>query len=362
MIRNVPHRFTCRSSALRNGKGPSRIVVASLICSMYMSGCKSVAGAPAISANQASPIPPSALQAIDALIAKSGEVRTTWPGFWTPPRFGVYRPTAGIVVYYAGQQLRGYSTLQHPLITGRANDRVLVFNGSWNLLNGGPVPILPDLVPGASVESGITIPDDPERLPVALAVEADSFPVLLETLLHESFHSLQLARFNGVYQAGASLPVDTSRLTDQHHRDLVGERDALMAAVLARSSAESACQTQRYLELRRKRVQNESTELIEAERRLEWHEGTATYVGVLGMLIVQGKKDSFADTLVQRVNSRWLSGGSRKSDQVRARAYLSGAAMAAILDRHLPRWHQEVERGERLDKLVARISCSDSSK
>ena len=116
------------------------------------------------------------------------------------------------------------------------------------------------------------------------------------------------------------------------------ESEALRrAADGARGGA--ACWARTALDLRRERFARMPAGSARYERGTELNEGLAAYVEARAA----GKTKS------------GLSAGEFPAEDVRRRSYLSGRALALLLDRFAPRWKQQLEAGDKrpLDELLA---------
>ncbi len=158
---------------------------------------------------------------------------------------------------------------------------------------------------------------------------------LAPLLVHEAFHVFQTVSHPGWTANEVDLftyPVRS--LATLHGRRL--ETAALRRAVTARDSVRELCWAQEFLRQRRSRFGRLPAEAAAYERGAELREGLARYVEAL----VSGE-----DPVVP--------GDGFPPEDVRERAYVSGHAIAVLLDRLAPGWKGDLaENDASLDGLL----------
>ncbi|UCF21479.1 MAG: hypothetical protein JSU87_08870 [Gemmatimonadota bacterium] len=161
---------------------------------------------------------------------------------------------------------------------------------------------------------------------------------LAATLIHEAFHVYQ-RREHPDWQANEvelfTYPVEDVDLLA--FRRL--ETEALRRALKAPDVGERACWARRAVELREERYVRTTEGAVAYERGTELTEGTARYV-----------QSRVSDTEPELLTDRGFG-----AEEVRARAYAVGSAIAILLDDMAPDWKAALERGaaSSLDGLLA---------
>ncbi len=161
---------------------------------------------------------------------------------------------------------------------------------------------------------------------------------LARTLLHEAFHAFQSERHPSwtanevslfTYPAGRATLIGLRRL----------ETGALRRAVEAPDSVRVLCWSQAFLRIRRDRFARLPEEAVAYERGTELREGLARYVAAYAA----------GDPPPE------LPGDGFPPEEVRARGYATGHALAALLDGLDPGWKRALEAEERasLDEALA---------
>jgi hypothetical protein len=200
-----------------------------------------------------------------------------------------------------------------------------------------------------SMEKQIRERIPPEKLtPVFIQMMAIRPPHHVVALLHESFHAFQaktapgrFAAANGVYAAEEDYPFENKEFPDAWNR----EGELLAAALRTKDEAERAGLIREFIETRKERRSKAglAAEFIAFERELEWLEGTAKYVEM--KFAEWGASDTdeerakayriVRNRLQMDFYSRLAKLGEQHGD---LRFYLSGAAMAMLLDKTSPSW------------------------
>lgn len=158
------------------------------------------------------------------------------------------------------------------------------------------------------------------------------------TVVHEMFHVFQRER-HAEWQANEldlfAYPFDDAevlrlrRLESEALRRAAGDKIAPRAA---------ACWAASAIELRRARFARMPKGSVAYERASEFNEGLAEYVEARAA----GRRGS------------GLPPREFAAEEIRHRVYLTGRALAVLLDRFSPRWKQQIEAGEKrsLDELL----------
>lgn len=116
------------------------------------------------------------------------------------------------------------------------------------------------------------------------------------------------------------------------------ETEALRRGLPSRGRAARACWAVAAIKIRRERFGRLPAGSAKYERGTELKEGLANYV----------------QSLAEGGTKAALPAGDFAADEVRARAYATGRALALLLDAHAPAWKQRLEAGEArsLDELL----------
>lgn len=170
---------------------------------------------------------------------------------------------------------------------------------------------------------------------------------LAGTAIHEAFHVFQRRHFPdwaGDEGALFTYPVDDPALLALRRR----ETEALRRALEASDSGEFECWARLALVQRAERFSSMDAEFAEYERGTELNEGLATYVQhkALGQGTVEVPTGGFGAT------------------EIRPRAYVTGAALAMLIDRIDPGWPNLFDAKSRhgLDQILqSRLNSSAQS-
>jgi len=158
---------------------------------------------------------------------------------------------------------------------------------------------------------------------------------LVSLLMHEAFHVFQtVAHPQWTANEVDLFTYPVRSLAMLHLRRL--ETAALRRAVTARDSVRELCWAQAFLRQRRARFRRLPTEAAAYERGAELREGLARYVEA---------RASREDPV--------LPGDGFPPEDVRERAYVSGHAVAVLLDRLAPGWKKNLAQNDtNLDALL----------
>ena len=170
--------------------------------------------------------------------------------------------------------------------------------------------------------------------------KADKTRALAALLLHEAFHVFQARRHPGWGGNEADLfayPVENSEALGLRRL----ESAALARALAAGNRPRTAGWAARALELRRERFALLPAPAAEYERGTEQKEGLARYI----------------EAKAAGVPARFFPDAEFAPDRVRERAYVSGCAIALLLDRLDPGWKRSLEEKDApLDEVLGRAT------
>lgn len=157
-----------------------------------------------------------------------------------------------------------------------------------------------------------------------------------QLLIHEMFHVFQRTHHPKWIANEADLflyPVTDARVASMARLQSAALQHALV------HPRDAACWARFALEKRRERFARIGTSLSEYERGTEKNEGLATYIEL--------RAAGTPDALV------WPKTPFRP-DEVRRRAYTTGASVARLLDRFAPKWRTRLEHDDKpsLDELL----------
>lgn len=152
---------------------------------------------------------------------------------------------------------------------------------------------------------------------------------LAPVAFHEAFHVFQRARHPDWIANELDLIIYNFEVPQLlSFRRL--ESDALRRALLSYDAEKSKCWIRTALAFRKDRFGRMSPAFSAYERATELNEGLATYIEARA-----------ADRIIE------MPANEFKMSEVRQRAYASGSAIAALLDRFLPNWKRDFESGDR---------------
>lgn len=304
----------------------------------------------------AAPVPPvperpaldsAVIATASALVSNAHAIDAVWPGSWNPPGFALYRRDTVVYLYTTNSPPAGFDSLVHPSLPAALDRHFHVHHGPWPGLSGGVFPI--------TAES--------DRL--IMAAEIRTRPSSqVEFVLHESFHGWQIRRFENFFdpKVPQSFPDSTTLPPDLETR-LALERQLLIAAVEAGSLVDVRSHVRAFITARKDRLSSGSPLAGQIEHAQERREGTAEYVGLAGALaVIQAHDSALRDSVAVRLrsNQRWGVATRPASRQMWDRTYVSGSAIAFLLDRlRCPSWREAIRGGGDLFQALA--DCSEST-
>jgi hypothetical protein len=184
----------------------------------------------------------------------------------------------------------------------------------------------------------------PPRWPAA---SSDSTWVLAAVAIHEAFHVFQRQR-HPKWQANEvdlfTYPSESESLATRGGLEL----EALRRAVEARDSKVAASWAATAMQERTLRFAAMPANAVTFERANEWNEGLAQYV----------QNRALQAAAPHLGAPRILAQYTFPADGIRDRVYVSGEAMARLLDRFAPGWQDSLEADDSqpLDRMLARHS------
>lgn len=271
-------------------------------------------------------------------------VDTIWPGFRPIERgFIVYEPSAGawLVSDHAPPEPWVAVSSDVPRLRGRLYRRATDLPG----LTGG-------------IDTSYRLGD---RTYTAVGHDRELADDLA-TLFHESFHAWQAETF-GDFESQHAPP---AVLTAEQVAGAELERRVLIAALRANGrSADSLVAA--FLSIRRERMAALPEDVRRIEPSLERLEGTAHLVGITASVAardgsVPDPRARVTENLIRTLEQDLAVYGADPAAQYRWRAYGTGSAMGALLDRLGVDWRARVQAGATLDSvLVATAPVQPSS-
>ena len=233
----------------------------------------------------------------------------------------------------------GFEPARIPLAIFDGRDTFLVRHpspprGARRVSESPPIDRLPGRDPAITANSSAVIGGVPNATLLLAAGQERSADQNGAVLVHEAFHVFQAARhptWNGNEAELFTYPVDDPVVLRE--RDL--EERALVRA-LAAGEPGTSCWASVALEARGRRFARLGEGAIGYERGTELKEGLARYL----QNRAAGEKASIVPLA---------------PEQIRDRAYATGAALAELLDRAAPGWRETLEAGRAasLDQLLA---------
>lgn len=183
-------------------------------------------------------------------------------------------------------------------------------------------------------------------------------PFFRSMVLHETFHAFQastapdrFANWRDFYRGQARYPYENAAFKEAWNQ----EGKLLSQALDEPELAQVQVLVRQFLAVRdqRRTAVNANADLLRFEREVEWLEGLAKYVEILTYEVAEGaslealKKLGFWQTDFRRLDGAL---GEADSD---LRFYLSGMAMARLLDRLDPAWKEHaLAEGVYLETLL----------
>ena len=249
-------------------------------------------------------------------VERLATARTFWPGF---------DPLAIPLAVFTGQQtwLFRHASPPEGFRPLPGAPRVFVFDGRHPAVTSNSSAVIGGVVTATVLADG--------------ARASQTANALAATALHEAFHVFQRDRHKGWSGNEGSVftwPTDDARILMLRRL----ESAALGRAVSAESVKASACWSRTMLELRRERFEVTDTAYTTYERLTELNEGLAAYVQLLA---------GGATTVT-------IPSAEFKPGRFRERIYVTGPALAFVLDRVRPRWQEALEANDGLflDQLL----------
>jgi hypothetical protein len=302
------------------------------------------------------------IAAADTLVGKREAIASVWPGFW-PQSFGIYAPRNFIFVYSPTARPHGYQILPDKFSPASMRGAAYTYEGEWTVLSGGVIPIVPTMTPGQTLAGPIEIPQQLASTHVPVAVPLRPYVSTVELVLHESFHSWQLAHFRSRFPPpysgqGVLAPSDIAALKT--------EKELLLAALagLAQDKRVYERAVNEYLAARATRHARTAKDAIAFEHFQESYEGVAAFVGLAGRIAAEGKPTSELVAAVSTmVNERWNTSEGAERQQLISRTYATGASMAVILE-HLgiKDWRTRVKDSIPLESVLRESITSTPAK
>lgn len=279
------------------------------------------------------------------LAAHRESLDTIWTGYRPGERsYGVFRADRDVLLLHRGERPEGF----RPLSDWREVDELAGI--AW--YRERPMDGLVSRFHVNRDVSGVTATflRDPEG------------PGELDTLIHEDFHGYQDERFTGE-RVSTMAYFD---LGDAPVQELVASmlmEGALLEQALERDGEDRRQSVFNYIGLRRIRESRLPSSFVSAERAIETHEGTATWVAERAMnLVSSGGTAELNRRYRERLRTMAASLGQTAVTQfLRARLYASGAALAELLEREYPgRWQSRVQDdGVTLMDTLVELSGAD---
>jgi hypothetical protein len=174
----------------------------------------------------------------------------------------------------------------------------------------------------------------------------------LEFLYHEAFHGYQNRNFAPPRPLVLDIRSEWVR-RPEFQAMLEVERRILAAALAAQDSDSAAALTLRYLKVRAHRHNTIPEHVSVYETDLERTEGSAQIVGLTAAALALGEPSAQVAGNLQkelleplpdsRLGGEWI---------VRVRVYVTGAALAVLLDRFSTTWREDMERGAAAPALL----------
>lgn len=262
------------------------------------------------------------------LAAHEKSLDAIWTGYRPSERsYGVFRPAGGVLLLHRDGRPEGF----RPLSEWREVDELAGI--AW--YRERPVDGLVSRFHVNLDVSGVTATflRDPEG-------SGD-----LDTLIHEDFHGYQDERFAGERVSTMEYLDFGDAPLDELMASMLVE-GALLEQALERDGGDRRQSVFNYIGLRWNRESRLPSSFVKAERVIETHEGTATWVAERALnLVSSGGTADLNRRYRERLRTMAASLGKIGVTQfLRARLYASGAALAELLEREYPgRWQSRVQ-------------------
>jgi hypothetical protein len=275
----------------------------------------------------------------DRLVDAGPRLAALWPDYWPPDQaFIIYVPGRGALLVSAGEKPSSFEPLTSPSLPGRLKGRAF-----WH---GGDLPdVRRPFVTDYPIGMGKT------------AILADATELgeeeIAKLLLHEQFHAYQAKAFKRYAFAQF---VDPLAIKDRSAfaAGAETERRILAKALESEKPKTRRRLLQQYFALRRDRESDMPAEAIKVERGLELVEGTAHYVDLAGLAILNGRPAGLKPLLEARLQKPLGSQpGAFVTHWFRSRSYATGAAITYFISLLDPGdWRSKLQAGAAPDQLL----------
>lgn len=280
------------------------------------------------------------------VVRASPAVARVWPGYWSETQpFFLAVPGRNALLYSVAGGFPGFVPISLP-----ASSK-------------GTLYIACGVVEGLLATEGFMDIAVPVADQMATAVHlAEDTRATLEFLYHEAFHAYQHLNFAPPRPLVLDIRSEWVR-RPEFQAMLEVERRILAAALAAEDRDSAAALTLRYLRVRAHRHTTVPEHVSEYETDLERTEGSAQIVGLTAAALALGEplaqvagnlqKELLEPLPDSRLGGEWI---------VRVRVYVTGAALAVLLDRFSTTWREGMERGAAAPDLLrdALISAEQS--
>lgn len=290
-----------------------------------------------------------AMRVIDELVKRTPAIRAVWPGFWKTAEFGVYSPDWGILIRTLSTPPDGFAEVS---ARGVRVEHLYAIHGPWPLLQtGGVFPIVSGFSPNMPMDGGIEVSADSQTVvPVAVRLTND-ISSSIELIIHESFHSYQLANFANMYRTQSRGAAARGPYSDLEIAQLHVESDRLQETLTSDPPNRQAA-FRAFLAVRDKRFSHDSVGSA-IEREQERIEGTAEFVGLRARLS-DATSTTLRDSIIARIDRAYRRGPVDRRAALQARPYATGAALVYLLEESGKPWRKQVARGASLEDVLLR--------
>lgn len=300
-------------------------------------------GAPAIAAGAVEPartLDRDALLALATrLVDAAPRLAKIWPGYWPQEQpFIIYVPGQGAVLISADEKPSSFRPLTSPGVPLELKGRVF-----WH---GGDLPdVRRPFVTG--------YPLGLEKTAILVDATKLSEESIATLLLHEQFHAYQRKAFKRYAFAQF---VDPLAIKDRPGFAASAETERRVLVMALGSDRPKARRRllQQYLALRRDREAAMPAEAVKVEQGMELVEGTAHYVDLAGLALMNGPPEGLRPLLAARLQKPLASQtGAFVTHWFRSRSYGTGAAITYFISQ-LDRgdWRAKLQDGAIPDQLL----------
>jgi hypothetical protein len=320
----------------RRGAAPAALLFSALVLSPPVAPPAGASAAvdPAVTLDR------SALLALAVrLVDAAPRLANLWPGYWPPEQaFVIYVPGQGALLVSTGEKPDSFHPLTDPAIPDRLKKRV-----SWH--DGDLPDVRRPFVTGYPIGAGKT----------AILVDATKLGEehIATLLLHEQFHAYQKDAFKRYAFAQF---VDPLAIKDRPGFAATAETERRILAKALRSEKPKARRRllQQYFALRRERESAMPAEAVRVERGLERVEGTAHYVDLAGLALLNGRPEGVRPLLADRLQKPIASeNGAFVTQWFRSRSYATGAAITYFISLLDPGdWRFKIQGESMPDQLL----------